>query len=124
MTDETHPETPNDPTADPRPERRSRLVDGLRNLAAFLETHTDLPVPGTVEVLYSVIDATDERERAEVDRIAEILGVTATPECDGAHYVATGSFGTVHYRAVAITEEWMKRRTGAVDVITSEEWPI
>lgn len=109
---------------DERGMNRAEVVDGLRALAAFIEANPGLPVPRNVEMLYSVIAETDQLEREEVDRIAALLGVTAIPECDGAHYVATGSFGAVHYRAVAITDEWMNRRTGAVDVITSEEWPI
>ena len=109
---------------------RTRFVDGLRSLATFIESHVELPVPGNVDVLYSVIAETDEQEIEEVDRIAAILGVTAMPEVGGHHYVATVRFGpAVQYRAVAISEEWMeqqeaKRAEKKVDVITSEEWPI
>ncbi|MEU6780401.1 hypothetical protein ABZ912_14460 [Nonomuraea angiospora] len=94
---------------------RVQLIDGLRALADFLDAHPDVPLNSWASVSYSVTATnlnTDDRdqddvERAEVDRVAAILGVTPTLSDNGSHYTALRTFGPVEYRATAITQEEM-----------------
>ncbi|MCP2335188.1 hypothetical protein [Actinomadura rupiterrae] len=87
---------------------RASVITGLRELADFLESHPDLPGPRFSLVSVLVDDGTDDQQRAEVDRIAQILGVEATDSAVG-HYTASRSFGlidnpgSVEYEATAIT---------------------
>jgi hypothetical protein len=87
-------------------ERRRAAVVALTAAADFIETHPDLPLGGFGSPLrVSVIGGSDEQNRAEVDRIAKILGVT--PEGD-AHYSAVLHFGGgVTYEAIAIRRREM-----------------
>ena len=90
------------------PDVRAAYVAWLRELADFVEATPDLPLPDLSSVTYHP-RGTDEQERAEVDRIAEVLGVDAQSTAGGAHYTATRRFGPVEYQAVAITAEHMRR---------------
>jgi hypothetical protein len=86
---------------------RAALCQGLRSLADFLESHPELPPPYGVEASPH-LDGTDAEDRAEVDRIAAILGSGTTVNSAGTHYETERFFGDrVHYRAVAITEAEM-----------------
>jgi hypothetical protein len=82
---------------------RARMIVGLRTLADFLEDHPELPVPeyGSEVTVYP--DGTEAEQRAEIDRIAAILGVNPTDNTgrDG-HYTAETTFGRITYRAVYI----------------------
>ena len=84
-------------------EGRARLIAGLRDLAEFLDRNPQVPAPRYADLLVFPPRGTDAEMFAEVDIIAEQIGVTArqndTP--DG-HYIASRSFGPVQYRAVAI----------------------
>lgn len=129
MTDETGNQenlNPNRPARDRWGSSREHVIAGLHALAAFIEENPGLPIPDGAYMNYSVIEETDEQERAEVDRIAAMLGVNAGPNFSGNHYVATAFFGPVLYRAVAISEEEMERHNASnqIDVIRSEDWPI
>jgi len=129
MTDETGNQAnpdPNRPARDRWGTSREHVIAGLHALAAFIEDNPGLPIPDGAYMNYSVIEDTDEQERAEVDRIAAMLGVTAGPNFGGKHYVTTAFFGPVLYRAVAISEEEMERHNASnqIDVIRSEDWPI
>jgi len=76
----------------------------LRALADFLDEHPDVPVSDVEAAPY--ITGTDEEERAEVDRLAAILG--SSVEDAGSHYRVRRDFGAgVVYRAVAITAAHM-----------------
>ncbi|MCP2341626.1 hypothetical protein [Actinomadura rupiterrae] len=88
---------------------RIAVAGGLRNLASLIERRMDLPVPRNVEISYSVIADSDEDARAEVDRIAGILGETPGYPYGDSHYIVTHDFGPVTYAAVAITREYMDR---------------
>ncbi|GAA2441104.1 hypothetical protein GCM10010191_66510 [Actinomadura vinacea] len=87
---------------------RDRIIDGLIDLAAFLETNPGVPVPQfdwelRVPSGVSVNGTTDLRQRAEIDRIAELLGVPVWDETsDGGHYTARRHFGPVTYSAAHI----------------------
>jgi hypothetical protein len=88
-------------------DRRAAVIQGLIDLANFLETHPDLPITSVDARPY--IHGTDDEERAEVDRIAAILGQPAG-YTSGArtHYEVERDFGgRVHYRATAITAAHM-----------------
>jgi hypothetical protein len=93
---------------------RRELIASLRTLAAFLDSHPQLPVPRYGPVRVSVhtnydTDATTEAEAiAEVERIAALLGTTPTVE-DG-HHVAGAEFGSIRYEAVLVTQAAMDRR--------------
>jgi hypothetical protein len=85
-------------------DRRRDLITGLRDLAKLLESCPDIPAPYTLDVLIFPPDGSDVGIRAEIDRIAAILSVTANDEtARHGHYTASKSFGPVMYRAVAIS---------------------
>jgi hypothetical protein len=91
---------------------RAQIIVGLRTLADYLEGHPELPVPeyGADVIVYT--DGTDAQQRAEVDRIADILGVKPVDNTgrDG-HYTASKSFGRMTYKAVSIpSRAWAKHR--------------
>ena len=85
------------------PAERRDLISGLRALADFLEDNPEIPAPFCSEVLVFPPRVSDEDGRAEIDRIAAIIGA---PVVDGTarneHYVTSRGFGAVEYRAVFI----------------------
>ncbi|WP_169983535.1 hypothetical protein [Microbispora sp. H10836] len=81
-------------------DRRTALIAGLRALADFLDANPAVPVPRSVYALHFPHGATDAEMCAEVDHIAELLGVRASQEFG--HYGAAVHFGPVEYKAVAI----------------------
>lgn len=89
-------------------DRRQAVIDGLGELAAFLKEHPDVPVHSSVTITFFP-RGTDEEERAEVDRVAAILGVTPTVNDRDTHYTAERKFGGVTYQAAAITSDAMRR---------------
>jgi hypothetical protein len=84
-------------------DERSRLIDGLRAVAQFLQDHPDVPAPRWVDALVFPPDGTDKEERAEIDMIARCIGTQTNVSARG-HYSCSISFGSVEYRAVAIPE--------------------
>lgn len=95
--------------AEPRHEtgrsaRREEVVRGLRDLAALLEDRPDIPVPVHGYMPLNVFAAgTDAQKRAQVDHAAGLLNVPVIDEtADDGHYIASVSFGIVHYRFLAI----------------------
>lgn len=89
-------------------QQRAAFTQGLRDLAEFLDTHPEIPVPATTARLSYFPEGTDAEERAEVDRIAGILGVEPTG-ADSTHYTASRHFGPIAYRVIAILAEEMER---------------
>ncbi len=88
---------------------RAKVINGLRQLADYLETHPDVPVApfGWDLNIYTRRDS-DAASRAEVDRIAAILGVPTTDRTpEGGHYTAHRSFGLISYTAVHIPAQRM-----------------
>jgi len=84
---------------------RQAFITGLQNLACYLASHPDLPVPryGT-EILLSA-SSTDDGGCAEVDHFARQLGVTPEDDLDrSGHYGAVRSFGPIGYRMTAISD--------------------
>jgi hypothetical protein len=84
-------------------EERERLIAGLRELADFLDQNAGLPAPRYADLLVFPSMGGDAEMFAEIDVIAEQIGVTAARNdtTDG-HYTAYRDFGPVQYRAVAI----------------------
>jgi hypothetical protein len=82
---------------------RAQPIVGLRTLADYLADHPQLPVPeyGSEVTVYP--NGSEAEQRAEIDRIADLLGVKPTDNTgrDG-HYTASKSFGRITYRAVHI----------------------
>lgn len=100
---------------------RGDVTRGLRALADFLDAHPDLPAPWHVVASAGSIRADEAAERAEVDRIAGILGVPATPNDRGTHYGTGRDFGGgVRYEATAITKAHMDAYTAAMDQLHKE----
>ncbi|TDD22257.1 hypothetical protein [Nonomuraea diastatica] len=84
---------------------RVRLIDGLRALATYLEDRPELPVPHGANVAVSVLHGTDEEKKAEVERIACLIGSAPDPTAAGqGHHKVKVTFGPVEYSVTAITE--------------------
>ncbi|MFV2177961.1 hypothetical protein ACFHW2_40085 [Actinomadura sp. LOL_016] len=90
---------------------RGRVLQGLLDLAAFLEANPGVPVPDFGWTLHlPASEATDGRERVEVDRIADVLDVPVSDETpDGGHYIAQKHFGPITYRAFHVPARRMAR---------------
>ena len=84
-------------------DERSRLIDGLRALAEFLQGYPEVPAPRWADVLVFPPDGADAEKRAEIDLIASRLAAEPCETVSG-HYSVSVSFGPVQYRAVAICE--------------------
>lgn len=84
-------------------EERERLIAGLRELADFLDRNAQVPAPRYADLLVFPARGADAEMFAEVDVIAEQVGVTAAQnDTPDGHYIAYRDFGPVQYRAVAI----------------------
>ncbi|MEU6744586.1 hypothetical protein [Streptosporangium sandarakinum] len=83
-------------------DHRADLARGLVSLAVFTLTHRDVPIPSVVTVTHYA-KGNDEEIRAEIDRIAALLGTTPDPGgAEHDHYTTAISFGPVTYQAVGI----------------------
>jgi len=82
----------------------ARLAQSLREMAHYVETHPDLPIPSTAEVHYCIPAADDKTGEDETYRIAGILGAKVTGDDISETQV---SFGPVSYRATYIARDWM-----------------
>lgn len=90
------------------PNHHRAVISGLRELADDLSLHRDVPVPLIVEIDYHPRGETDTEKRAEIDRIAKILGVEPEFAAEGEHYIATRRYGSVRYRAITVSEKALK----------------
>jgi hypothetical protein len=89
---------------------RSKAITGLRQLADYLEAHPAIPVApfGWDLHIYTDRDEDDAAARAEVDRIAAVLGVQVRDDTGrGGHYMAARTFGLISYAAVHIPTRQM-----------------
>ena len=86
-----------------RQDERSRLIDGLRALAQFLNDHPEGAAPRWADILVFPPGGPDEEKRAEIDVIASRIGVKPREIVSG-HYSASLYFGPVQDRAVAICQ--------------------
>ena len=101
----------------PNPVAPAQITDGLRQLADYLDAHPDIPLaPYGWDLLVSTHCDNDTEGRAEVDRIAAILGVPPDDDtADGGHYTAARSFGPVKYYAFHIPASHRARSTSGTD---------
>ncbi|TDE54112.1 hypothetical protein E1295_15875 [Nonomuraea mesophila] len=82
---------------------RSALINGLLDLAAFLEAHPQVPVSSSVTVHHFPDQNSDADQRAEIDQIAALVGSEIDYEDSPyGHYATSRLFGPVEYRAVAV----------------------
>ncbi len=91
-------------TATTDPAARAAFVAGFRALAEFLDAHPGLPVPrySLSDGLTVYADGSDADKRAEVDRVALILGAASAGR---RYYQAARQFrGPVTYRIVAVPD--------------------
>ncbi|MEV4183419.1 hypothetical protein AB0J28_18505 [Streptosporangium canum] len=98
---------------------RAEFVAGLRRLADFLAANPKAPVPSYGAGITLHASGTDEERFAEVDRVADLIGV---PASEGVHYSTERDFGPVSYRAVAIPAEERARHEAGMsyyDAITA-----
>lgn len=95
--------------------RADRVARGLIALHAFLECHPDLPLGPVEPLCYPATGGTDQENRAEVDRIARMLGVAAGPAYGHeGYYQARRDFGGgITYQATAVTAAELERRARA-----------
>jgi hypothetical protein len=90
--------------------RAAEVADALAAFAGFITEHPELPLSKYGAMTYHVHGDTDEQQRAEIDRIAAILGVKPEETSNGTHYKAEREFGPgVTYEAISIDREAMKR---------------
>jgi hypothetical protein len=80
---------------------RAALISGLRALADYLETNSEVPAPIYTTVHAFPPDTEWAAMQAEINAIAAQLDAVAYRSAGG-HYLACRSFGPVEYRAVAI----------------------
>lgn len=101
----------------PHPATRAQITDGLRQLADYLDTHPGIPLsPYGWDLLVSTRCDNDTEGRAEIDRIAAILGVPADDDtASRGHYTAARSFGPVRYFAYHIPAYQKARFTSDTD---------
>lgn len=109
---------------------RTEAINGLRQLADFLDAHPDVPVADHSWTLHAFPrDAEDDAtEQAEVDHVAVILGVTVRDDtANGGHYLAARTFGRVTYEFVHIPDHTRaahhERVTGTADSASLNDTP-
>ncbi|MFI9556137.1 hypothetical protein [Nonomuraea endophytica] len=83
-------------------DHRTSLINGLLDLAAFLEANPDVPAPYSLNAHHFPKNATDDEMRADIDHVASLLGTEPCEEAGYGHYKACLTFGPVQYKAVAI----------------------
>lgn len=88
---------------------REEFITSLRQLADFLTVNPDVPTPDHMKVqMDAPYGASDDEQRAWVDRAALAMGVEAgDPYGKGAHWKALLRFGPIEYFALAIDEQHM-----------------
>ena len=92
--------------------RHAEVIAGLANAQAFLAAHPALPLGISNPLHYHSFAAGDEDARAEVDRIAAMLGVQAGyTDLERRHYYqdVRDFGGGIAYRATANSRESMDR---------------
>ena len=94
-------------------EARHALTTGLRDLADYLDLHSDVPVSGWQQITYHVRAATDADGIAALAVIAQGIGVQVTDvagrsvAADTSHFYAARRFGPIKYAASYIRRQEM-----------------
>jgi hypothetical protein len=84
------------------PARREAMIGGLRALADFLERTPEFPIAScAVADLHHFPLGTDAEQRAEVERLASLVGVSVDDNVRG-FYRATRAFGPVLLAVAAV----------------------
>src|SRR6266566_3784119 len=85
---------------------RIQVIDGLRQFADYLDYHPDVPVCEFGWDLNNYpLDPDESARRAEVDRVAAILGVPPDDQThDGGHYKVAKTFGRITYQHVCVPD--------------------
>ena len=83
------------------PAERIAYIEGIRKLADYLESNPEVPAPKYSTVYAFPPNDNWDGQRAEIDRVAALLGAAAYLSAGG-HYLTMRTFGPVEYRAVAI----------------------
>ncbi|WP_433417745.1 hypothetical protein ACQP1V_00790 [Microtetraspora malaysiensis] len=83
---------------------RTAVITGLRALTAFLEANPAVPVPDfPILIRCFPKRGSDTEMRAEVDRIAELLGTEIDPDdLPFGHYTTGLDFSPIRYEVTAI----------------------
>jgi hypothetical protein len=109
----THTETTTRPAGSDRDaQRRQALINGLRDLAQFLDEHPAVPFE-YADLLYHVRAGDDEQGITRLHELADLLGVEVADTLGGpvsentTHFEATRKFGPVTYRASYIRRQAM-----------------
>lgn len=91
---------------------------GLIAMASFIAAHPQLPLGGADPLSRQATGGTDEENRAEVERIAAILGVTAGPAFGSPDYwQARREFGGgIAYQATAVASAEARRQRKAAQM--------
>ncbi len=89
---------------------RKAIIFGLRELAGFLESNPDVPVPAYTDLLVFPSSASDDGKRREIDVIASLIGSGTMTYSSHRHYATSRRFGPVEYRAVAIPADENKEQ--------------
>jgi hypothetical protein len=92
------------------PAVRAEFINGLRQLADFLDTHPDVPVPPYGTTIDVHAESTENGGKDEVNAVADQLGVPVLDDtAEGGHYRAMRDFSSVGYCAVAIPDASYQR---------------
>lgn len=92
---------------------RGAFIANLFELAWYLASHSDVPVPERwhdVQITLHLTPGTEAEKHAQIDHIAQLLDaptIDRTAECG--FYQTERRFGNITYRAVAISAESMRR---------------
>ncbi|QFY13707.1 hypothetical protein GBF35_50470 [Nonomuraea phyllanthi] len=89
---------------------RTEFIAGLRSLARFLADNPKVPVPTHGETILLHAAGTDNEQRAQVDRVADLIGSLAS---GGTHYKTARDFGPITYEVLAISEQHMRDHEAA-----------
>ncbi|MFI7230625.1 hypothetical protein ACIBO5_46090 [Nonomuraea angiospora] len=95
---------------------RDALIAGLIALAGFLKAHPEVPVSVAPVIIRAFpANGPDHQMRAEVDKVAALLGTEIDPDhLPHGHYMTAIDFGPVRYEFTAILAA-VRARHAAVD---------
>lgn len=106
---------PFDPNAE---STREQFSDALRDVAAYLESTPQLPIGERGHITIKTTGSTPAEQRADLDRIAEIMGVEvkeAVSYSNSTMYAASLDFGPVYlYASVNVPNEPQPEAPGGV----------
>jgi hypothetical protein len=89
------------------PEHRSDYINGLRQLADYLDANPGVPVPKYGTSITVLADLADDGGIRQVEDIAAQLAAPVITDLDLGRYAASRTFGPVGYEAVSHTRAVM-----------------